>query len=556
MESGVRALAADHRGGIWAGLTRAGLFQREKGIWKRMDAPGILPQGRVSALAVDAEDTVWIGTPGAGLFRLKDGVYCRFDPEKTGLPRVVASITEDDAGYFWMGSTEGIFRIKRTDLNSWAAGTKVELRPSRYDRSDGLGTSECAMNVQPTVWRARDGRLWFATRKGLAVVDPREVRADTPPPPVLIEEAVLWGNPKKTVSLGAPDSSNEGKPPSIRVPPATRLMEIHYTAPSFSAPERVRFRYRLEGADPNWTEAGERRVAYYQGLSPGSYRFRVSACNVDGEWNENGADLAFVIEPHPWQTWWFRAALLAGVVGAAALAYNLRVERIKALNRLRLRIAGDLHDEIGANLGSISLNAQLLQRNPSLTSAARDEVTGLHRVAVQTAQAVRDLVWLTNPDFDNSTDMIRRMREVMNLQLPGRERKFDATGVTPDRPLSPEFRRNLFSVFKEALHNVAKHSGAASVEVKLRDTADGLEMTVADNGCGYRPDDIEEGHGLGSMRRRAAEMRGVLEVTSSPGKGTTITLTVAFEQPRRGWRAAGRQTTGIRGIQDPSEPPR
>jgi signal transduction histidine kinase len=206
--------------------------------------------------------------------------------------------------------------------------------------------------------------------------------------------------------------------------------------------------------------------------------------------------------------------------------------QIEAVNKVRFRLAGDLHDEIGANLGSIGLNAELLQQDSSLSPKQREELSGLHRLAAQTTQSVRDLVWFINPEFDNTTGMLLRMKDVAGVQLAGREWHFDAANLVADRALSPEFRRNVFFIFKEALHNIAKHSGASKVEVLLRDAGNGLEMIVQDNGRGLPSFDGTAGHGMKSMRRRAAELGGSLEVGGGQGQGTRVVLRAPFESNR------------------------
>ncbi|HTI70919.1 MAG TPA: two-component regulator propeller domain-containing protein [Candidatus Limnocylindria bacterium] len=543
LHSGVRAIALDHGGRLWVGFNGDGLIRREGDVWRRIQSYGGPPDGRVLSLMIDREDTVWAGSAGSGLYRLEEGHFFRFDPTQTGLPRVVSSVMEDRAGFVWLGSTEGIFRVNRQALNQFADGQAAELAPTRYTRSDGLGTSECAMNVQPAAWRSGDGRLWFATRQGVSVVDPKTIAVSAPPPPTLIEEVLLWGasNPKRPPSL---PRQPEARGP-IRVAPDVRRIEIHYTAPNFSAPDRVRFRYRLEGPDAAWTLAGTRRVAYYEGLGPGTYRFRVAASGGDNAWDTTGAELVFMVVPHYWQTWWFRGLALAAFAGLVFRFYNIRVRQLHAVNRLRLRMAGDLHDEIGANVGSIGLNVQMLQRRVPLEESVREDLAGLHRLAAQTSQSIRDLVWLTNPDFDNCGEMVQRMRESVTLQLAGRERSLKAENMKLDRRLSPDFRRHVFSIFKEAVHNIAKHAGASRIEVILSEKDNWLEMVIADNGCGF-PEGTPEGHGLGSMRRRALELGGELKVVSADGEGTRLTLSAPFEHPRSGWRGLWRRSTRTR----------
>jgi signal transduction histidine kinase len=509
--SDVRSIADDGLGTLYVGLNGGGLLRRTEGTWKRYSRTNGLLDDHVFALLAQTNGVVWVGTAYGGLSRFQDGRFFNYDPAEFPLPTLVSGLMDDGLGNLWIASTAGIFRAKVADLNAAATGGPRVVAARRFGTEAGLRTGECAASMQPTLCRAHDGRLWFATIDGLSVVDPSRLTPNKRPPPVVIQEILIDDRPLQDPL--AP----------ITVPSGNHRLLIHYAGLSYVAPERVLFKYKLEGFDPDWVNVGTRRTAYFQALPPGHYQFRVAACNEDGLWNEAGASLAFEVLPAYWQTGWFQALALAGIAAGIAAAYRVRVRRLRELARVRLRIASDLHDEVGGNLGSIAINCELLQSSPTLGPEDRQELALVNRVAVQTAQAVRDIVWFINPDFDNSADMLARMRDTAGVMLAGREFDFDGQG-SGTFALSLEFRRHAFSLYKEALHNIVKHSQASQVTIRAAVTSKELTLSIEDNGRGFDPAKASDGHGMKGMRWRAAELRAALSLRSEPGKGTRLTL--------------------------------
>jgi hypothetical protein len=273
---------------------------------------------------------VWIGTIGAGLQRLR-GERLTAVASRQGLPSdTVLSLLDDGQGRLWMSSGEGIVGAARADLEAAAEAGAGPLRAVRITEAEGLRDRECSGGVQPSAWRGRDGRLWFPTIAGVAVVDPRQVVLNTRPASVLIEGMVADG---QTL---APDAG-------LDLPAGTRHLEIHYTAPSFAAPERLQFRHRLEGLESAFFPAGSDRVAHYSLLKPGHYRFRVQAANEDGVWAEDGAALDFAVQSYAWQTPWFYGLCAAALLAAAWMAFELRVRGLRSREReLQRRVAEEL----------------------------------------------------------------------------------------------------------------------------------------------------------------------------------------------------------------------
>jgi signal transduction histidine kinase len=311
---------------------------------------------------------------------------------------------------------------------------------------------------------------------------------------------------------------------ALTVPARSHRVEFHYPGLGLMAPAKVRFQYWLEGFDPDWVEAGARRVAYYTRLSPGRYRFHVRACNGDGVWDETGVALGVLVLPAYFQTWWFRLLVVAAGIGLITAFYVSRLARLQALAKLRGRIAGDLHDEVGSNLGSIAVLSELSQREPALPKNVRRRLTQIHQVSRHTAAAIRDIVWFINPEFDTLDDMVARMREFAVAEFGALPYQFEAPARLPQQRLSLALRRNVFFAFKEMLHNLVKHAHATQARIRLDVTRDRLCLEVTDDGQGFEPALARTGHGLKSLRQRALDLGGRLDIQSQRGQGTTITL--------------------------------
>jgi PAS domain S-box-containing protein len=348
----VRALAEDARRGLlWVGHHTRGLYTLRDDVLAPAPEASELARDGVASLLADADGTLWIGTQDRGLSCLRDGRVARIG-EAEGLPaRGIGAIVDDGKGALWMASNRGVLRAAREDLLAVASGRRRKATVQVFDVGEGLASSDCSLGQQPGGAKDARGRLWFATIRGAAVVDPGELRLNARPPPVAVQEVwtdgVLAARSEPLMTAGAAPS------PLLKLGPGAKRVEIRYAALSYSAPEKVRFRYMLEGLDDAWVDVGERRAAYFQDLAPGRYRFRVRAANEHGVWNEAGAALPLEVRPYLSQTLWFRAAALCGFVGAAGLVVwrttrgrlMRRIERLeqqRALAREQARLASVL----------------------------------------------------------------------------------------------------------------------------------------------------------------------------------------------------------------------
>ncbi len=370
----VRCFAEDPRAGsIWAGTNAGGLYRSAAGERFVPVLPDALGDERIASLLADPDGTLWIGTEDHGIASLRDGRLAVIS-EAQGLPaRSIGSILDDGVGNLWLGSNRGILRIPRQELEAVIGGRKAQLAGQVFNLSDGLASIECqTQGYQPTAVKDRDGRLWFATFKGVVSVDPKALLLNGQPPPVVIEELLIDGRP---VGLRERFVTSGSHPLSVTVPKGAKRLEIHYTGLSFTAPDKVRFRYMLEGLDSDWIDVGDRRVAYLQDLSPGRYRVRVKAANNDGVWNETGSALELVMQASLWQTLWFRLLVLAmllggvGLVAVRATRTTLRwqIERLeqqRALEQERARLASVL-ETTSDYVGFADIRGNVLYLNPA-----------------------------------------------------------------------------------------------------------------------------------------------------------------------------------------------
>ena len=322
----IRGLLADRQGALWVATFGGGVSRFVDGKFTTYTSKGGLGSNWVAAIHEDGAGVLWFATRG-GLSRLQDGRFFNYGSKEGLFANSISNLLEDGLGNFWLSCSQGIFRVSAADLRDVADGKIPQLRSHAYGLSDGMRTTAFAGGNQPGVCRTGDGRLLFCSLQGLVTVDPRNLFSNTLVPPVYIE-TVLFD--KQAVPSAQP----------AEIAPGAGEVEIHYTALSYLAPGKVRFKYQLIGFDQNWVDAGTRRFAYYASLPAGAYSFRVIACNNDGVWNQTGASFAFRLRPHFRQTGWFYLLCLVGLVGVIGAVYELRVIGLKAREKkLQARVA-------------------------------------------------------------------------------------------------------------------------------------------------------------------------------------------------------------------------
>jgi len=533
----VRCIDQTPDGAIWIGMRGGGIARFRDGDFTQYLQKQGLSYEYIWCLYADHDGTVWIGTPGAGLIRWRDGAFTSFTV-RDGLPSdFICNIQPDDAGHLWIGSYGGIFELDKTQLERPSTGDGIRLKLVVLDRSDGLESLEIAGGNQPSACKTSDGRLWFATSVGLAVVDPKRVEGNRQPPPVRMQEVLLDGKPG-----GVQKSHGGPRQDQLIVPPGTGLIEFHYTALSFSAPQRCRFRYRLEKIDPQWVEAGSRRIAYYSRLPPRQYRFQVIGCNGDGVWNNDGAVIVFTVLPHFWENWWFGPVCWTGgisLASGAALAlirrrHRQRVEilqRAQLVERERVRIARDLHDDLGSGLTEISMTGALA-RDPAMTmDEARQYFGEIVGRSTEMVAALDEIVWAVNPKNDDLNSLSTYFCQFAErfLRPTSISCRFQVPAQLPEIALNADQRHNLFMAFKEALQNVVKHSGAASIRLQICVKTESLQVAVEDDGRGFAEGAPQpQADGLRGMRERLRQLGGQCDISSRPGRGTRVLLVLPF----------------------------
>jgi signal transduction histidine kinase len=303
-------------------------------------------------------------------------------------------------------------------------------------------------------------------------------------------------------------------------------VRIDFVGLGFSPGEALRYQYRLEGADADWGPLTDQRAVVYAHLSPGDYRFLVRAVGSEGAASPTPAAVSFTVLPPVWRTWWFLASCALAALLLIYALHRYRLAQLLALAEIRTRIATDLHDDIGASLSQIAILSEVARRPTdggagSSSQRPLSEIAGISRELVD---SMSDIVWAINPEHDRLSDLVHRMRRFATDLLGGQKiaLRFRSSIAEDDTRVDANARRQIYLIFKEAVHNAARHSGASGVDVDLKSSADRLVLRVADDGRGFDPAAEYEGHGLASMRRRAAAVRGDLDVHSMPGRGSLV----------------------------------
>lgn len=548
----VRAIVQDHEGNLWVGTSEDGLYGMKNGSFVRYGRKDGLGSDSIWCLYVDEQGVLWVGTCRGGLSRWLNGRFITWTTKNGLINDVICQIQEDRHGNLWLGSYGGIFRVNKQELGESMATANREVHCVGYNLEDGLPSVECQGGFQPASYKSPDGRLWFPTIKGLVAVSPDTVGRNSLPPIVIIEEVIT----DKTSSsrLGQAGRGNIQLTGGIDIPPGNKRIEFQYTALNFSAPHAIRFKYRLEGWEKDWEDAGTRRVAVYNRLPPGNYRFHVSACNGEGVWNEAGATLAVAALPSFWETKWFLAFNTIIVLGliVSIVRYSERrrmrlrlaqAERERAVERERSRIARDIHDDLGANLTEIVLLSQFAQEPGASQSQVLADMQKITAKARSLTRIMDEVVWAVNPVNDTLEKFVTYTCSFAEeyLQTAKIACRLEVPELLPEIILTAESRHNLFLTVKESLNNIVKHAGATEVKIRIALEAGLLTLTIQDNGRGFlNGSPVANGNGqtahlqqdgLSNMRKRIESISGKIELASLPGSGTHVQLTIALGKP-------------------------
>jgi signal transduction histidine kinase/ligand-binding sensor domain-containing protein len=527
-QGNVLFIAEDRAGSLWVG-TSGGLNRIREGRVETFTTRDGLGSNLAVGMHEDADGALWFGTVGGGLARYRDGKFVAITMTAGLADDTVTRVLEDDEGSLWLGTLRGVMRVARGELNDYADGRTKSVGGVVYGKADGLLSIDCSGGTQPAGWRTRDGRLWFPTARGVSFVAPQRLRRNDRVPPVHVESIVV-------------DKVESEARAGIELPAGSRAVEFHFTALSFTDPEKVRFRYRLEGFDREWVEAGARREAFYTNLPPGRYRFRVAAANDDGVWNEEGATLAFTLKPYFYQTYWFYLLCLAAVALLAWGVYRLRVRQLRrefaAVLGERNRIARELHDTLAQGFTSVSMRLEMVSAKLEGDAGAAREHLNQARLLVRASLAearrsVRDL----RSELLGGDGLGAALGQVARQLTGGEESDAEVAVTGKPRPLPEAVERNLLRVGQEAMTNAVRHSAARRIRVRLDYGDCQVSLKVTDDGCGFDPraaivSSDGGGFGLRGMRERLAEVGGELIVESRPGGGTQVLATVPAGEQR------------------------
>jgi signal transduction histidine kinase/ligand-binding sensor domain-containing protein len=538
----VRVILEDHAGALWVAGT-GGVTKMERGVFHGWSEKDGLPSESIRALYEDNQGVMWIGTYDSGLIRLAGNRITRFTTQDGLFDNGAFQIIEDQSGFLWMTSNRGIYRVKKHELDEVAAGQRKTVHSVAYGKEDGMLSPECNGGLSPAGVKATDGRIWFPTQNGVAVINPDELSANPGPAPVILEDIFV-------------DRQQVFPSTNLRILPNRQNLEIHYTALSFLKPEQLTFRYRLKGLDPDWIDVGTRRVAYYSHLPPGAYTFEVAGANSEGVWNPTAKSLQVWIAAPFYRTGWFISSTGALLLALTAWLWRRRVmqlqhekavqqafsqQLIASQEKERQRIASDLHDGLGQRLVVINNLALLTMQERELENADYDPFAVIEEIQAEASLAIEET---RNISYNLRPFQLDRLGLTKAIEAIARAvSRSSGVQVTTDlkdldHAIPEAMRINVFRIVQEALSNMAKYANATAVHVGVEHLNDRMILTVEDNGMGFSPEPpgpsagtLGGGLGLPGMAERASLLGGSLRIQSQPNQGTAVILDLPDATP-------------------------
>ena len=533
----IEVIVEDHNGNLWIG-GQGGLTRFSGDRFTPYTVRDGLPSPTVRALYVDRENILWIGTYDGGLGRLENGQFTRYTTRDGLFSSGVFQILEDSRGYFWISSNQGIYRVQKEELNNFARGKTRTITSIAYGKADGMLNIECNGGHWPAGIQARDGKLWFPTEDGVAFIDPERVSINRNPPPVIIESCLVDRRP---VPCDKP----------VRLSPAQTSFEIQYTALSFLNPERIRFKYKLEGLDQDWIDAGSRRTAYYSHVPPGDYSFKVIAANSDWVWNMQGTHLPVSVLPPFYRTWWFVSVIFIACAGTVVFGWQHRVSQLQrayaaqeafsrqliaSQERERKRIAGELHDSLGQQLLIIKNWAVLALSSLDGAKSPKEPLDEISSTASHAVEEMRDIAYNLRPYQLEKLGLTAAVRGLIGRVSASSNIRFTAQIDPIDGLFSQEVEISIYRIVQEALNNTIKHSQATTGRVLVTNNSGTVDLRLEDNGRGFippegrAPQQNSKGFGLLGITERVRMLGGRLVIQSAPGEGATIHISLTTQR--------------------------
>lgn len=488
------------------------------------------PKGFVRAIYEDADGVLWFGTYGDGLIRYKDGKFFNYRVEHGLFNNGVFAILEDDRGNFWMSSNRGIHRVSRQELSDFADGKIPKLNSVSYDEKDGMLNAECNGGRIPAAIKTKDGKLWFATMGGVAIVDPEAEKLNPNPPPVVIEN----------VSVDRKPADFQISKSAVELLPGQSNVAIEYTGLSLTKSEQIKFKYKLEGLQENWVEAGTKRTVDFSYLPAGDYTFRVIAANANGVWNTEGTSLKIIVHPYFYQTFWFRvlAALATAVI--IGLIYHNRISHLRKIAETktafsrqliesqeaeRKRIAAELHDGLGQSLVVIKNRAMLgIKKNDDKERVAK-ELDNIFESASQGLEEVREITNNLRPQLLDRLGLTKAINAMLKRISGVIEIESEIDSI--DKIFNENEEIGIYRIIQESLNNVIKHAEATRAKVQITRTENLVLIKIKDNGKGFNVEDSKKsGLGLVGLKERSQLLNGELLIDSKIGEGTKIEIKI------------------------------
>ena len=495
----------DRGGNLWVGLYDGGALRRRNGRFARIAG---LPEGAVRDMIIDHRGRLWMATDSGGAVRIDnpsaDVPSIRVYTKKQGLStNQIYSIVEDRFGRVYLGTSRGINRL---DPESG--------RIKRFTTADGLPN-----NLINVAFADRSGALWFGTLNGLARLVPQPDEPRTAPP-IWISALRVAGVPHTVPAVGVQTVG------PLELAPHQNRVEIDFGTVTFRPGEAIRYQYRLAG-DREWSPPVEQRSVALANLAPGKYNFQVRAVSSDGIASTTPAVFRFDVLPPVWHRWWFMVSCAIAVIAAIHLYYRARSRRLLEMERVRIRIATDLHDDIGASLSRIAVLSEVVKRQVSDPRSDRmlADVADSARSAVE---SMSDIVWSIDPRRDDVVSLNRRLRECAAeiLDPAAIQWTFDSDAQADKLRLGPAQRRHIYLVVKETLTNAVRHADCHHATISVGAVDHSIRIEIADDGVGFDPKDCDGGNGLQNMRRRLAELGGDVDIATRNGSGTRVTIRI------------------------------
>lgn len=520
-----RILFADSIGKVWFGFENGIVAIYENRKFQSYSTKNGLPSGKILVITNDKKGNTLIGSEG-GLSRFENGRFATLTKENGLLGNSVSGIVEDDDGFVWLATSSAILRVSLDELEkAFTSPLTYKLQGTFFDANDGLRGVPRQREPFPNATRASDGKLWFTTTGGVAVIDPRNWHKNRVLPTVKIEQI--------KADEQIPSVSSD-----LKFQPNTKNIQLHYTALSLSDPEKIQFRYKLEGYDKDWRDSGNIREVSYTNLPPGKYQFRVIACNNDGVWNEEGSFLDFTILPAFYQTKWFILLCLFVFVGLALVLYQRRVQKVK--NRLnmqfeerlseRTRIARELHDSLLQGIVSASMQLNIVVDNLPQNSKTRPHLNRVINLIGEVIKEGRNTLHGLRSIEDSSRNLEQSFSQIPQILTFSEDRNFRIIVIGTPYEICTAVRDEIYLIGREAIINAFHHSKAQNIEVELEFIDKHFRLLIRDDGCGINPKILEsedEGHwGLVGMRERAVKIGAKLKIYSQDKVGTEIELFV------------------------------